>query len=660
MTPTQVVAENKSRYQHLTANPNPVTGEGSLLERKPFSYFVGQNKITFMAPVSLLRTPLYTALQYFGSVDALIAESNVPSNDALYEKIKHEVTRQLIELRFDHDFEFWAFSTVKIQDKDTKLSIPFTLNLGQRTLLSKLEAMRLAGQPIRTILLKARQWGGSTLIQIYMSWIQLRHAQNWHSAIVADVEEQAKNIRSMYTRMAKSYYQSLTFSPHEGSSKTRILNQRGCIISIGSAQKPESLRSFDFAMLHESEVGLWKSTKQRSAEDLAQALQATVPDVPLSFIALESTAKGQGNYFHRQWTQAVLGKSKFTPVFIPWFFIARYALEVPNPAEFISTWSEYQWEQWHEGATIEGVYWYQSTKEGYDFDDWRMKSEYPGNDVEAFQTSGQRVFKEAYVVNARKTCKNPIALGDLPPINGADGLNHIEFNANSKGKLKIWAFPDTSIHVANRYLVTLDIGGASDGADWSYIKVFDRYWMHEGGIPEVVASYKFHADQDLVVWKAVQISKWYNNALFAPESNSLKKDNPGGDYFFTILDEIVEHYSNIYVRNEDQIDKLRNNVPLKYGFHTNSASKRMIVTFFNKALREILYVERDIETTYEMAFYEQKPDGSYGAIEGQHDDEVMTTAIGVYVAYRMPPVEVINHSKEYQTKRNTVRTASTF
>lgn len=180
------------------------------------------------------------------------------------------------------------------------------------------------------------------------------------------------------------------------------------------------------------------------------------------------------------------------------------------------------------------------------------------------------------------------------------------------------------------------------------------------GIPEVVAKCKFHMDQDLTVWKAVQIARWYNDALFVPEANSLKKENPGGDFFLTILDEIVNYYPNIYARNEDQIEKLRSNVPLKYGFHTNTATKKLIITFLNKALREILYLERDEETCDEMAFYEEKDDGSFGAIEGQHDDEVMTTAIGVYVCHRMPAPVILSNTPSASSTHRYPKSESTF
>lgn len=68
--------------------------------------------------------------------------------------------------------------------------IPFKLNRAQRRVLNKLEKLRKAGKPIKFILLKARQWGGSTLVQIYMLWIMLVHRRNWNTVICGDVETQ--------------------------------------------------------------------------------------------------------------------------------------------------------------------------------------------------------------------------------------------------------------------------------------------------------------------------------------------------------------------------------------------------------------------------------------------------------------------------------------
>ena len=63
----------------------------------------------------------------------------------------------------------------------------------------------------------------------------------------------------------------------------------------------------------------------------------------------------------------------------------------------------------------------------------------------------------------------------------------------------------------------------------------------------------------------------------------------------------------------------------------------MVINFLIKALRDGLYIERCLQTTYEFDLYEFKENGKeMGAIEGNHDDRVMATAILVWVCYNHP------------------------
>ena len=107
--------------------------------------------------------------------------------------------------RMATDFEYWAARCVKIKDKLSGKLVPFRLNRPQRRVLSMLEEQRRGGRPIRMIMLKARQWGGSTLVQMYMAWIQMIHAENWHSLICAHVKDTSSTIRGMYSHILSHY-----------------------------------------------------------------------------------------------------------------------------------------------------------------------------------------------------------------------------------------------------------------------------------------------------------------------------------------------------------------------------------------------------------------------------------------------------------------------
>jgi hypothetical protein len=53
-----------------------------------------------------------------------------------------------------------------------------------------------------------------------------------------------------------------------------------------------------------------------------------VPYLPGTFIAVESTAQGMGGYFYELWQRAMSGKSEWVPVFIPWFIVKEYEMEL--------------------------------------------------------------------------------------------------------------------------------------------------------------------------------------------------------------------------------------------------------------------------------------------------------------------------------------------
>ena len=107
-----------------------------------------------------------------------------------------------------------------------------------------------------------------------------------------------------------------------------------------------------------------------------------------------------------------------------------------------------------------------------------------------------------------------------------------------------------------------------------------------GGCPVTVAVLKCHMDQDLFAWAGAQLAYWYNKGLLVVESNSLRKEqlSSEGDHFLTVLDEIVDYYPNIYARTDPA--KIRQGAPIMYGFHTNSATKPMVINALNAAMRD--------------------------------------------------------------------------
>ena len=652
----ETIRENKRRLEENNRLYDPITGTEYSQEMKRNVLEVQDAPLSFQnIPIEMEEEDIVKLLRQTGSLSksGSLCYGGVPT-----EKKSVEIWRLFVNKRCKHDFEFWCVTQATITHKTLATVIPFVLNRAQRIYLVELESLRKAGVAIDIILLKARQWGGSTLTQFYMLWIQLFWRKNWNSVICADVDDQAKGVLGMIMGAAERYDtfitegQKLILKPYMKTDSTRVIYGRGCTVSVGSAQHPEKIRSQNISMAHLTEVGLWKATPSKKPEDLVQSIFGSIVSNAYTLKILESTAKGVGNYFHRTWLDAVRGENNFKPVFIAWFMIDIYQKEVDNYEEFIESMNGYENMLFELGATLEQINWYRSKLKEMK-DKWRMCSEYPSTPEEAFQSTGNNYFPAEYVNEMYKSCTEPKRIGEIvgEELKGESSLIGLRMLDESNGKLKMWLDVDKSVKMKNRYLVIVDLGkGHTDKSDNSIICVFDRYWMHEaGGIPEVAAEWAGHIDIDILAWKAAQIATYYDNALLVVESNTTETSTV--DNFRTVLSEIAGVYENLYRRTKEE--QLVEGAVIRYGFHTNSSTKPMICATQLECVRDGLYIERCREAVDEHKVFEEK-DGKLGAVEGCHDDRVITRCIGNYFNYKIMPAPTFENNQVKATSSKKI------
>jgi hypothetical protein len=683
MTTEKLLTENNTRFGELHGKYNPITGENSVGKRVMIE-IKDMYPHKMYLPEPMLKNKLVKQLIKHKSVETfcikvLKEEYNMESHEA--------IVRCFIRIRNRHDFQYWAYAFTVIKNKEGGKNIHFYLNYPQRILLKILEEMRLAEIPIRIIILKARQWGGSTLVQLYIAWIQLVHKEGWYSMIVAQDGSTSRKIKAMYTKFLEEYPswllglpegEQLSFSPYEGSQLdstitygrgTGVTKARDTVITVGSYNNPNAGRGGDMSCVHYSEVGLWEDTEGKKPEDIIRSISSSLLIAPLTVEAIESTANGMGNFYYRACQDAKEGRSNRKFVFISWLQIERYELpfksekekeefanwlidnkDNENPSDGYLDSGKYYWRLWTLGATLEGIHWYTVKRKDYT-SHADMAAEFPSDDIEAFKNSGNSVFNIYYIDNLREGCVLPDFIGEIQAdaIKGEKALKHTHFKEDHSGSLKIWGKPDKEIKVSNRYLVVVDVGGRSNAADYSDIYVLDRYWMMYGGVPETAAEWHGHIDHDLLAWKAVQIATYYNNALLVIESNTIEtKDNdPDGDQSEYIFNQIADCYNNLYARQVPK-EKISQGILNAWGFQTNKKTKPAIISNLVAILRDGGYIEKNIEVLEEYAFYEKKPNGSFGAIEGKHDDMLMTRAIGLYICYL--EMELPKHIEPNQNK----------
>ena len=668
-----LLAENARRRERLMAGYDPVTGEGldALLGERRVRLEISDFAIPVQwVPEGMMANRLVRDVAEAGSIDAYIKgrrwEYGVPSH--------LEIERRIRRIRHRHDFCHWAYFCVWIKHKKLKRRVRFTLNLPQLTVLAKCEEMRRAGEPIALIILKARQWGGSTLCFFYQVWLQFKWNEFHSFAIAAHTSSASETILNMLKRSILDYPAwdlglpdgtALRLAPADSSGHAFTIKDQDNrqvlegFIYVGTAEKPDTLRSKDISGAHYSEVGVWPDTPGKRAEDIIADIQGGLLEDAETMEVMESTAKSSDDYFHEVWESCQGGAGGYAPVFVPFFQIENDTRRVADEEAFAKwliahrederpdgKWRDsgkYYWWLWELGATIEHINWYRYRRLKLSFT--KMCNEAPATPEQAFITAGQKVFDPFEVARKRERCSDPKVIGDLisDADKGREILDNIRLIPNSSGALRVWEEPDDS-PISDRYVVAVDIGGPNETSDWSSVRVLDRLMMMPefglAGKPNVVAEMRYHVDHDRLAYDAVRLAEWYGHALLVIESNTLethrKDHNADEEGFEYILDTIADIYDNLYMRQTKEED-VKEGVVGKWGFHTNSLTKPKIIDNLRVCLRDDLWDEPSVLCLDEMSLYVDEG-GQYNAPPGKHDDVLMATAILLWVGLREMPV----------------------
>ena len=690
----EMLAENERRLIALHADFDPITGENAPGERRHLCIqdfpIPVQN-----VPVQMFDDPLIESIHKHGSIQNYLDKTHDFDDCADLPTID-DLRKEIFRVRFKEDFAFWAYYEIRIEHKITGRMVPFKLNGPQIIVLNKCEELRRAGKPIYIIICKARQWGGSTFCIFYQMWLGLFCAEKHSFAVCAQTQSVAGNITKMLKRAMETYDAWSLGLPdstklslgRDGTSGEMIIKDNkdrqvcSSAIRIGSVEAPDSLRGYSGEGAHFSETGVWKSTPEKRPADLIRSIGGGIILQRNAMQVIESTPKGAGNFFHSECLRAKAGLSAYFFIFISWMLIPHDTMPVEDPIAFAEwlyshkdedvtneDWLDtgrYYWGLWEQGATFEGINWYRHQRKTVE-DHADMASEAPSNDIEAFKFSGTTVFSEQDIVLLREGCRPPRYKGDLygEGAKGAEALKNIRFIDNEYGLLKVWAKPDKSTPMRHRYLVAVDVGGRSKKADWSVIRVFDRAPIMYGGKPILVAEQRYHTDHDLLAFDAARIAKWYNNALLVIESNTLEtkdqeRDTDGNMTEF-ILDILSEVYDNLYARKASA-EQIKAGIPKRWGFHTNTATKPMIIAHLVSCVRDQLWVEQDEYCCTELSLYQKNEKGQFGAPpgEGMHDDVLMCTAIALWVCFCDMEMPVIIEKKQSVKRKIDSHSTSHF
>lgn len=559
------------------------------------------------------------------------------------ENSEQKAQRELDEhfLRCYTEFPYYAENNLRIKTKKGQL-VPFKLNEVQQLLEDIENDITSQGRLLRLYVLKARQFGISTLTTGKFFW-KVTNNKNRSAVIVTHEPPATRNLFDMQKRFYKNLNEE--FKPSSKYNNVKVLqfdtdDETGLDSSIGVATA--GVKDFGSSQtinyLHISELSKWP---RENEGDLLTSLFQCVPREPDTMVVIESTAKGIGGEFYRgYWAsrfqyeiylkngkpawKVVINENadptnNYSSVFIPWFVFSEYEME--PPANFTRTIEEEQMVTKY-GITDRKLFFYRSILANECKGNKNTRSqEYPTTAKEAFIGSGSPAFDLERVVELRSKCPDPIKRFNYMYATGS-------LIENPEGQILVWELP-----VSGRpYVISADVAEGLEHGDFNSLTV----WDHMTGLE--VATFHAHISPLKFAKLLAFLGKMYNSAWLVPERNN---------HGITVVERLVEEpsvggldYQNVYV---EMVDDPPHQARRRFGWVTTTKSRVLMLDLLIEEVSEGSCGIRCKEKFDEMMDFKVQNDGKIEAESGSFDDRVMDSAIGRY-AIKMLPF-VISHRR---------------
>lgn len=516
-----------------------------------------------------------------------------------------------------------------IIDKNKQLKL-FKLNREQDIMLRHIEFCLENNEPIRIILLKARQIGATTFFSALGFWVTTMN-KNMTYGIVAHRLDSSESIfakcKVYYNNLESALRPSTTQFSSEGITFDKK-NGKGIGSRIQFATVNEGVfRGQTLSYLHLSECAFWEGDVRAVENSLAP----TISERPFTFLVRESTAKGY-NSFKDFYDRAVRGENGYTHFFFGWQDHEEYVRAVPQG--FTLTEEEKRIKERFKLSDEQMAWRRHEINNSYDGNETWFRQEYPMTPEEAFVASGGSVFDSQTIIDGYAGSKSP------------EKLKAIESYPVWE-KLKIWSEPETRQQKTYQqkaiwddekqdYILvdtdlvteectyetpyTLSIDTSGMGADLNQIVVINNVTKELSarfGIKDI-------AEENLAKI-AVEIAKYYNNALIAPEVN----------YSHEICNYITKlGYKNLYITENLTRQDMKVTGGVEYGWRTTTKSKPAIISNLRTIISANPSLIKDKDFWEEAEYYlmEDSTKMIMNAASGHHDDIIVAVAIGMYVS----------------------------
>lgn len=500
-------------------------------------------------------------------------------------------------------------------------TVPFFLNEVQRDFVDKLETL---GTKKPYFILKGRQQGFTSVITaIQLSFAIVR--KNFSGFTMAD---RSDNTMAIFNDKARVVYDRLPdeLKPSEkfNSRNELFFDKLNSSWRIATATDQVG-RSRTLNFVHFSEVAFYECSLADLQAGIGEAITAGAIQV------YETTANGFNE------AKDLWDSGSCHNLFYEWWRSPEYRSDEYQYLETSDPWLIERKRVLDErGCDKEQITWYCKKYASY-LDKNTIKQEYPITPTEAFISSGDCVFDLEAINNqlARVSGLQPLKKGKFvyrksaTPIKNASGdivdvewkIDDIKFEESRDGYISIHEEPRVKRDERTNAVIAkcpYVIGGdtAGKGADFFAAKVIDNINGRT-----VATLHKQRMDEDVYAEQLYCLGKYYNDALIGVETNYSRHPVRTLQRF---------GYTNMFRRQ--RVDKVTDTVEDVFGFETTVRTKPIIIGELVELMREDPTIEADVETLKEMTTFVKKDNGKQEAIDGSHDDLVMSKAIAHFVA----------------------------
>jgi hypothetical protein len=316
----------------------------------------------------------------------------------------------------------WIEHFCRIRNKAGEIS-PIKLNAAQRKFLAKVMRRWRNGDPARVVILKPRQTGFSTVVELLIFYMTVTNTFR-RGCVIAHKNQ-------ISTKILNMFHTALKFVPYDLSTKHRTRYEVvfgdpiASSVDVDSAESDEPGHGDTVQYLHLTEVSRWKDATRK-----AKGVMQTVPDLPMTLIVWESTANGAEGYFYELFNEAKDVENpanRMDAVFVAWYEHAEYTttnasqeaidqvMKTLTDEEEVLLQRKYfvRGEGWRQ-VSVEQLIWRRNTivdKCGGSLDDFH--EQYPSTDMEAFLSSGRPVFSPERLIDREEDTRKPVYRGDL-------------------------------------------------------------------------------------------------------------------------------------------------------------------------------------------------------------------------------------------------------